>query len=465
MKSFLVASKTKEVGYSLFSSFRSEYDIEIATGLQESFDCLHNKRFDYFFIDIDLFKSNNTGNYKEILKKVWNIFPTMEIIIICPQSLIGDAVKAVKFGASEYIIFPFTKHEVELCLESIDENTRLQSELDYLRDKFWQKESLAILQTNSDSMKIVFDKVRAVSQTETTVLLTGETGVGKGVIANLIHQNSYRRNNQFISVHCGAIPENLLESELFGHEKGAFTGAIKRRLGKFEIADGGVIFLDEIGTISNAMQIKLLQVLQEKTFERVGGESQIEVDVRIIAATNSDLLKMCNDGSFRPDLYYRLNVFPIDIPPLRERIDDIPLLINKFIKKLNRYHAKHIKGIDPFVLNALLAYSWPGNIRELENIIERAYILEKTEILGRKSFPQDLFKENKPYREFLTDTSITLKQGRQIVCERYEKEYLEQLLIKFNGRIDKTAQAAGLGVRQLNNLMAKYNLQKNYYKN
>ena len=224
--------------------------------------------------------------------------------------------------------------------ESINESLLLQSELDYLRDRFWQADSLEIVQTRCPGMKTVFDKIRSVAPTKSTVMLTGETGTGKGVMANLIHKHSNRSEAQFISVHCGAIPDTLLESELFGHEKGAFTGAVRRKLGKFEIAKGGTIFLDEIGTVTPSAQIKLLQILQDGTFQRVGGEETLEANVRVIAATNTDLKRMCDDGLFRKDLYYRLNVFPIEIPPLRERMEDIPHFVDVFLRKMNKFHLK-----------------------------------------------------------------------------------------------------------------------------
>ena len=360
--------------------------------------------------------------------------------------------------------FPLHPHEVQLIVENIDDKIRLQSELDYLRDRFWRSESLAILRTNSLVMKEVFNKVRSVSQSNSTVLLTGETGTGKGVIANLIHQHSQRRENQFINIHCGAIPETLLESELFGHEKGAFTGAVRRKLGKFEIAQAGTIFLDEIGTISSAIQVKLLQVLQEKIFQRVGGEVSIEADVRIIAATNADLKNMVSNDTFRSDLYYRLNVFPLEIPPLRERITDIPLLVEQFIKKLNRFNTKDIRGIDSEVLKALQNYTWPGNIRELENIIERAYILETSSILSRYSFPNELFDNMKEAHFHPIDTSLTLDKVRNQEVAVVEKKYLQELLTMYKGKINETAKAAGVGTRQLHKLMKKHGIRKEEFK-
>lgn len=283
-------------------------------------------------------------------------------------------------------------------------------------------------------------------------------------MANLIHHHSSRRDAQFIKVHCGAIPETLLESELFGHEKGSFTGAVRRKLGKFEIANGGTIFLDEIGTITPSAQIKFLQVLQDGTFQRVGGEETIKSDVRVIAATNTDLKKMCENNEFRKDLYYRLNVFPIEIPLLKNRAEDIPHLVDLFLRKLNKQNTKDISHVDTQVLAALRQYPWPGNIRELENIIERAYILETTSSLTPESFPGELFESHGPPENLPIDASLTLAQARQKAIDDFEKTYLTDLLARNKGRIKESAEAAGITTRQLHKLMSKYGIRKEKFK-
>ncbi|MBU1344689.1 MAG: sigma 54-interacting transcriptional regulator, partial [Proteobacteria bacterium] len=264
--------------------------------------------------------------------------------------------------------------------------------------------------------------------------------------------------------HCGAIPDTLVESEMFGHERGAFTGAIKRKLGKFEIARGGTIFLDEIGTITPSAQIKLLQVLQDGIFQRVGGEEEIHADVRIITATNINLKQLCEDKLFRNDLYYRLNVFPIELPPLRERKEDIPKLVELFLNKLNTFHVKGILDIHPQVLDAFLSYSWPGNIRELENIMERAYILEKSLVLRPQSFPIDLFSQKAEATAGNINPDLTLSQIRKQEIRRVEHTYLDLLLKQHKGKINASAKAAGLTTRQLHKLMAKHLLHKEDYK-
>jgi DNA-binding NtrC family response regulator len=356
-------------------------------------EMLRKKRYDFVFIDVEILKETVSGNgYKVSLQLFWLVYPSIEIIVMSSQEMIREAVMAVKAGASNYLTYPVSADEVKYVTESVQESLIVQSELDYLRDQSWQSDSLEFVQTESTLMKKVLDKVRSVAPTKSTILLIGETGTGKGVLAKLIHRHSNRRDAPFISVHCGAIPDTLLESELFGHEKGSFTGAVRRKLGKFEIAKGGTIFLDEIGTLTPSAQIKLLQILHDRTFQRVGGEETIEANVRVIAATNTDLKKMCEEGKFRKDLYYRLNVFPIEIPPLGERVEDIPRLVEVFLKKMNRFDQKEIHDIHPQVLEAFRNYSWPGNIRELENLMERAYILETSFVLTPESFPIELFE-------------------------------------------------------------------------
>ncbi|MGD9291199.1 MAG: sigma 54-interacting transcriptional regulator, partial [Desulfobacterales bacterium] len=257
----------------------------------------------------------------------------------------------------------------------------------------------------------------------------------------------------------------LLESELFGHEKGAFTGAVRKKLGKFEFATGGTIFLDEIGTTTPAAQIKLLQVLQDGTYQRVGGEETLRTDVRVIAATNTDLKKMCDEGNFRKDLYYRLNVFPIEIPPLKQRKVDIPLLIDTFLNKLNHFSSKGIHGVHPLVLEAFSKYAWPGNIRELENLVERAYILETSAVLTPESFPNDLF-ENETVSVIITSSERqTLAEVRQRSIEDIERNYLKDVLMRNKGRINESARDAGISSRQLNKLMNRYGMRKEEFKN
>jgi DNA-binding NtrC family response regulator len=388
----------------------------------------------------------------------------VEIIVMARQDKIRKAVDAVKAGADDYLTYPLDAEELKLVSENLNKTRIMQSEIDYLRDHFWQVETFELVRTNSESMKKVFQQIRTVSPTRSTVLLVGETGTGKSVLAQLIHKHSNRKDAQFISVHCGAIPDTLVESEMFGHEKGAFTGAVRRKLGKFEFATGGTIFLDEIGTITPATQIKLLQVLQDGTYQRVGGDETLNTDVRVIAASNADLKSMCDEGTFRKDLYYRLNVFPVEIPPLRERLDDIPLFVETFLTNLNQFSLKEIKGIHPLVIEAFRKYAWPGNIRELENLVERAYILEASSVLTPESFPSELFDTEVTSVVIPTGRHLTLAEARQQGVEGIERKYLKDVLARNRGKINDSARDAGISCRQLNKLMNRYGIRKEEYK-
>jgi len=465
MRHILVISKEQEVFRIIHACFRSEYRVENAADKDAALNILHKKHYDFIFIDVKILKESAPENgYKLALRAFWHLFPTIEIIVMSSQEMIREAVMAVKDGAINYITYPINPAEVKYVIENVYESLIMQSEVDYLRDKFWETDSLEIIQTKNPLMKMVYDKIRSVALTKSTVLLTGETGSGKGVLANLIHRHSNRRDAQFISVHCGAIPDTLLESELFGHEKGAFTGAVRRKLGKFEIASGGTIFLDEIGTITPSAQVKLLEVLQDETFQRVGGEESIEANVRVIAATNADLKKMCNDGQFRKDLYYRLNVFPIELPPLRKRVEDVPYFVEEFLKRMNRLNTKRIHDVHSRVIEAFKNYSWPGNIRELENLMERAYILESSSVLSPESFPNELFESETLSATVSVDAGLSIAEVRRKGIEEIERNYLKEQLAQNRGKIQNTARAAGISTRQLHKLMKKYGIRKEEFK-
>lgn len=465
MRYFLVISKDQEVFKTIKGCFRSGYAIDRVANKHAGLEMLRKKRYDFVFIDLELlYESVKDNEYKFALQPFWHLNSTVEIIVMSSPEMIREAVMAVKAGASNYLTYPINPDEVKYVTESIYESIIVQSELDYLRDRFWQSDSLEIVQTKNPLMKKVFDKIRSVAPTKSTVLLSGETGTGKGVLAKLIHIHSNRKDAPFISIHCGAIPDTLLESELFGHEKGAFTGAVRRKLGKFEIAKGGTILLDEIGTITLSAQIKLLQILQEGSFNRVGGEETIEANVRVIAATNTSLKKMCDESQFRSDLYYRLNVFPIEIPPLRERIEDLPFFMEVILRRLNKFHLKEIHDVHPQVMEAFQKYSWPGNIRELENLMERAYILETSSMLTPESFPSEIFSFKDLSLSVTANPSLTLADARRKGIEFLEKYYLKEILARNKGSIKSSAESAGISTRQLNKLMTRYGIRKEDFK-
>ncbi|MCK9274648.1 MAG: sigma-54 dependent transcriptional regulator [Syntrophales bacterium] len=463
MKIILVATTDKQSVQAVRESFQAEYRIERAESAVQCLEMFGRKRCEYLFIDIEFLEHLQQENeidplFKSALMNFWRIFPTAQIIVLTSPEHIRKAVMAVKGGASNYITRPVNKDELNHITENVYRTLLMKSELHYLRGRYVQK-SADIIHTESPMMRGAIDKLMAVAPLKTTVFLTGETGTGKSVLARIIHQFSNRSERQFIQVHCGAIQDTLLESELFGHEKGAFTGADRRKLGKFEIADKGTIFLDEVGTLTPSAQIKLLQVLQEETLQRVGSEADIPVDIRVIAAANTDLEQMIREGGFRNDLFYRLSVFPIEVPPLRERIEDIPLLTDSFLKELNRANTKTINNIDPRVMEIFRHYPWPGNIRELKNIIERAFIIEKSEVITVSSIPKEL--------SFGYRNGCHMPRGAGSLAEVKDtavKEYLMTLLTEFRGNIQKTADDAGISTRQVHKLMKKYDLQKENFR-
>jgi DNA-binding NtrC family response regulator len=468
MKYILIASDNRAACDVVRDSLHSEYGVDVVRDRAACIERFQKRRYEFVFIDVDLLISEvdveGHADYKKALQPFWQVSPTAQIIALAPQKEIREAVNMVKAGAVNYITYPINPEELKFVTESIYESMRAQSELNYLRDQFWNSDWVEIIRTHSQEMKKVYSKIRSVAPTKTTVLLLGETGTGKGVVAKLIHQHSNRRDKPFIAVHCGAIPETLIESELFGHEKGAFTGAVRRKLGKFEIARGGTIFLDEVSTITPSAQVKLLQVLQEKTFQRVGGEEDIVSDVRIITATNDDLKILSDSGAFRRDLYFRLNVFPIVIPPLGERRGDIPLLVDIILQRLNKLYSKNIYDVHPQLMEALVRYPWPGNVRELENLIERAYIIENSSILTPESFPGEFFDSGDHEAHISVDASLSLAEARRKWIASIEKRYLKEVLTLNRGKIKDTAKAAAISVRQLHKLMAKHGLRKEDFK-
>ena len=465
MKRIVIIADDVRASESIRACF-NDYEVETVDTVEEAMNLTALSPCEYLFVQTKLLMGDSNGDhrhYRTELTPLRRVFPTAHLVVVSDAALIRETVKAVKAGADSYLIHPIIPEEVSLVREGLEEATRAQAEIETLRDPFWQEDN-NLVRTKSASMRAVFKEVRQVAATRSTVLLTGETGTGKNVLAKLIYRRSNRSEKQFIGVHCGAIAETLLESELFGHERGAFTGAVRRKLGKFEIADGGTIFLDEVGTISPAMQIKLLEVLQERTIQRVGGEQTLEVDVRILAATNSDLKQLAESGSFRKDLYFRLNVFPIEIPPLRERREDIPLLVALFLERLNLLHQRAIEEVHPLVMEAFDRYEWPGNVRELESLMERAYILETSPLLTPESFPSELFGSVGNVGQLAVNTAETLAEVRRRAADVVERFYLKEQLTVHSGRINATARASGITERQLHKLMVKHGLRKEEFK-
>ena len=463
MRKFMILTPLPDQAQQLAKSLADHGDVLALSSLAEAKASLAVNPADILFMDYGMLTENSLA-YLDSISAVWQGRPEAEIVILVQPEDLRHAVDAVKAGAADYLTYPINESELQLVLERLDKNLILHTELDYFRDQFWNEEALQLVRTNSPAMREVFSKVRQMAGTKTTVLLTGETGTGKSLIAKLIHSHSTRKDAPFVSVHCGAVPDSLIESELFGHEKGAFTGAVRRKIGKFGLADGGTIFLDEVGTISQSMQIKLLNVLQERTIQRVGSDALIPVDVRIIAASNENLLELCNKGLFRKDLYYRLSVFPIEIPPLCDRKNDILSFAETFISHFNVQLGKNIRGLHPKVLDAFFRYSWPGNVRELENLIERACILEEGEVISPKSLPQEFFDHSHDTINVQADISLALGRARQNVVDRFELAYLTALLEATHGKINEAAHRAGVTPRQLHKLMTRHGLQRRTFR-
>jgi DNA-binding NtrC family response regulator len=465
MQSMLIISNASEDMAKMKAILGNKWRLQSAIDMSEALMIIKQRRYDLAFIDLTILIHHLDGRaFNQTLYTFQKKSPGLETVIMVTPARIREAIGFIKAGAADYITYPFSESEIHRVIESISKSSLHQTELDYLRDQFWKPDALDLVQTKSPTMADVFKKVKSVSATRTTVLLTGETGTGKSIIAKLLHQHSNRQDAQFIRVHCGAIPDTLLESELFGHEKGAFTGALRKKLGKFELADGGTIFLDEIGTLTPSAQIKLLQVLQDGTLNRVGGDETIRTNSRVIAATNSNLKILAETGDFRKDLYYRLNVFPIDIPPLRARMEDLPRLISILLERLNREFQKEIKSVHLQVLEAFTQYDWPGNVRELENMLERAYILENTSVLTMACFPLELFEHQKDSASMPIHNRIPLADARRVALEKFERRYIKELLASNRGKIKNSASEAGITTRQLHKLMSRYGIRKEEYK-
>ncbi|MBW1742815.1 MAG: sigma-54-dependent Fis family transcriptional regulator [Deltaproteobacteria bacterium] len=394
-----------------------------------------------------------------VLKHVVDRSPDTMCIILTGYGTIEGAVEAIKAGAFHYITKPVKSAEIMTVVEKALKYKLLERENILLRQQLKTKYRFENFVGDSRPIQEVFELIEKVADTDSTILITGESGTGKELIAKAIHYNSQRRDNPMVVINCGAIPEELLESELFGHEKGAFTGAHKARMGRFEVANGGTIFLDEIGDMSPNLQVKLLRVLQEQQFERVGSTRTIGVDIRVIAATNQDLFRAVNKGRFREDLYYRLNVIPINVPPLRERRSDTPLLVDFFIKKFTKEKEKNIRGFTQESMDTLFQYDWPGNVRELENLVERVIILSDDEEIGLDDIPESIRQRAKRMESFevaMPDGDIPFDHA----VEEYEKKLILQALEETNWVKTKAAKLLKMNRTTLIEKMKKKKLQK-----
>jgi DNA-binding NtrC family response regulator len=395
----------------------------------------------------------------QLIKEVQNRRLPVPVVVSTGYGSIGDAVKAMRLGAADFLTKPIDIERLRLVIRRVLRERELSCEVERLRDRLRDRYSFHNIITKNPRMHAVFDLIRDIAKAATTVLIEGETGTGKEMIARAIHEASDLRNGPFVAINCAAVPETLLESELFGHEKGAFTGATGQRKGRFELANGGSLFLDEVGDVPLPMQAKLLRVLQERSFERVGGSQTISVDVRVIAATNRDLQKMAKRGTFRDDLYYRLNVVKIELPPLRERGEDIPLLARHFAQKYC-LPGTAPKEIPPKTMEVLLSHKWPGNVRELENAVERAC----DRSIAPEHLPPELLRPQGINARFPIDLSEPLVAYLPRVTAALEERYIRRALKKARGHVGRCAQICGLSRSSISDKIAQYKLDKSLFK-
>lgn len=426
-----------------------DYIISEAKDGIDAVKAVEEEFFDLILMDIRMAKMGGI----EALKEIKRINPEIPVLIMTAYASVKTAVEALKSGAHDYLTKPLDIEELKIAIAKCLEYYHLKGENLLLKERLSDRFKFSNIIGKSKAMKEVFETLLLVAPSGATVLISGESGTGKELVANAIHQNSKRAERPFIKVNCAALPETLLESELFGHEKGAFTGAIGKKEGRFELAHRGSLFLDEISEMSPKTQAKILRVLQEKEFERVGGTRTIKVDVRLIAATNKDIEEEVKSGNFREDLFYRLNVVPIKLPSLRERIEDISLLARHFLDIYKSKNHKSIKGFAPRTMDLLMRYDWPGNIRELENSIERGVIMCREDYLGPKDLP--LAIQNVPYE--LEKEDMGIKPGWAI--KDVEKELILKTLEETGGNRTKAAEILGVTRRTLQNKLKEYGIK------
>jgi DNA-binding NtrC family response regulator len=424
------------------------YHITTALSAKEGLKMLAKEAYEVVISDLKMKEMNGLELIDEINKK--ETVPT--VIIMTAFATIESAIEALKKGAFDYIIKPFKVDEIKLAVARALEQRKIRTENVYLKKQLKKKEGFGEIIGKSEILMEVLSQVRKIADSDSTVLLTGESGTGKELVARAIHQQSYRSERPFITVNCGALPEGLLESELFGHMKGSFTGAIKDKDGLFKVASEGVFFLDEVGEMSPRIQVKLLRVLQEKEIVPVGGTSPIKVDIRLIAATNADLDNEVSMGRFRKDLFYRLNVIPINIPPLRERKEDIPLLIDYFLKRYGQEPDGQERKISAEAKKILCNYNWPGNIRELENVLERAVTLQDDNTIVEKDLPENIIKGQ---GRVLAKT----KELENPTLETIEKAYIFWILRESGWQKQRAAEILGIDPSTLYRKIEKYELK------
>jgi two-component system response regulator HydG len=445
IKKILVVDDEIGIRQSLKKILEKEgFEVLTASNGEEAFKIIRGSDIDLLISDIRMAGMDGL----ELLKVCKSVSPYTEVIMITGYASVDTAVDSMKQGAYDYITKPFKKADIVKAVQKAVEKQILTMDNVKMKQRIEAMEAAPLIETASPAMKKLVEIVHQVAPSQATVLIMGESGTGKEVIADMIHKLSPRAGRPMIKVNCAAIPETLIESELFGYEKGAFTGAAGRKEGRFEVADKSSIFLDEIGEVPQAVQVKLLRILQEETFERLGSNKTIKVDTRIIAATNKDLAAMVKNGQFREDLYWRLNVIALQLPPLRERREDIPNLVQHFINRFSHKNDKEMKGIESKAMEILLGHEWQGNVRELENVIERSVVLDRDGIIGPDDLPVQIQSTSIPAME-----SVTIPLGTPL--EEVERILMEETLKRTKGDKGLASKLLGISTRTLYRKMDK----------
>ena len=426
-----------------------KYELLEAGDGRQAIEIVRTSEVDLVLLDIRLPEMDGI----EVLERIKGIDEQVEVILVTAVKTVRTAVAAMKLGAFDYVTKPFEEDDLLSVVRRALEKRSLEREVVFLRSELARRHEFGEIVGKHPEMQKLFRLIAQVARTATTVLITGESGTGKELVARAIHRQGPRRDKPFVAVNPAALSETLLESELFGHEKGSFTGAFQRKLGKLEMAQGGTLFLDEIGSLKPELQSKLLRVLQEREIERVGGTRTIRIDVRVIAATNVDLKQAVATQAFREDLYYRLNVMPISVPPLRDRRDDIPLLVEHFIRRYDAEMSKHVEGLSPEAMTVLHDYPWPGNVRELQNIIERLVGLVDTPIIGVNDLPLDVLLPDSTVRLRQADT-LPLRQA----TEEFEKQIVMRVLERVRWNRSEAARILGIHRNSLKTMLTRWDL-------
>lgn len=440
----LIIDDEKNIREGLQANFEmQEYNVKTAASGKEGLDLISKGDIDLVITDLRM--PGVSG--EDVLRHVATETPGIPVIVLTGHGSIDSAVDAMRHGAYDFLTKPLELDQLDMIVKRALEGRQMRLEHQDMKKQLESKQSLSSMIGNSQAMQKIMSVVQKAAGSRANVLITGESGVGKEVVARAIHELSSRHDKAMVNVHCAALSETLLESELFGHEKGAFTGADKLQKGRFELAHGSSIFLDEIGEINQSVQIKILRVLQERKFERVGGEQTIEVDVRVIAATNKNLEEEIKKGNFRDDLFFRLNVVHIEVPPLRERKEDIPLLVNAFLDEFNKENNRSIKGISSQAKKAIHSYDWPGNIRELRNCIESAVVMCTTDEIQLEDLPSNVGKSS-------SENAISIPYG--ITLEEAEKIIIERNLVANSNNKSKTADILGIGRKTLQRKLSEW---------